>query len=72
MSKGGETTVPRNYCLHISSLHAKDVIITGTSAKRRLTLGNRRDAERGLADVGLHTERMSPNRPRGQMLVMNF
>ena len=72
MSKGGETTVPCNYCLHVSLLHTKVVIITGTSAKRWLTWGNGRDAKRGLAEVGLHAEQMSPNKPRGQMLVMNF
>ena len=72
MLREGGATVPRNYCLNISPLHAKVVIITGTSAKRRLTWGNGRDAKRGLAEVGLHAEQMSPNKPRGQMLVMNF
>ena len=47
----GGATVPRNYCLNISPLHAKVVIITGTSAKRRLTGGNGRGAKRAPTDV---------------------
>ena len=72
MSEGGETTVPCNYCLIVSPLHAKVVIITNTNIKRRLTWGNGRDTERGLADIGLHAEQVSPSRPGGQMLVVNF
>ena len=72
MSKGREMTIPHNYCLHVSLLHTNIVIITGTSAKRRLTWGNGKDAKRGPADVGLHAKQMSLNKPEGQMLVMNF
>ena len=72
MSEGKESTVPRNYCLLVSPLHAKVAIIIGTNAKRRLTRGNGSDAKRGLADIGLHVEQMSPNNPGGQMLVVNF
>ena len=72
MSRGGETTVPRHYCLHISLLYAKVAMITDTNAERRQTWGSRRNTKRGLADVGLHVEQMSPNRPGGQMLGVNF
>ena len=56
MSEKGETTVPCNYCLHVSPLHVKAVIITDTDVKRRLTWGNGNCTERDLADVGLHAE----------------
>ena len=72
MSGGREATVPCHYCLHVSPLHAKVAMITGTNAKRRLTWGNGSGTEHGLGDVGLHTEQMSPSRPGGQMLVANF
>ena len=64
--------VPHNYCLHVSSLHAKAIIITNTSAKRRLTWGNGNDAGHGPVDVGLHVEQVLPNKLGGQMLIMNF
>ena len=69
---GREITVPCHYCPHISLLHAKVAMITGVHAKRRLTWGNGSDTGCGLGDVGLHTEQMSPSRPGGQMLVVNF
>ena len=53
---GGETTVPRHYCLYVSLLHAKFIIITNTNAKRKLIWGNGSDAKRGLVDVGLHVK----------------
>ena len=56
LSEKGEVTAPYNYCMHVSLLHAKVVIIIDTSAKRQLTWGNGKDAERGLADVGLHVK----------------
>ena len=46
MSERGETTIPRNYCLHISLLHAKAIIITDMNIKRRFTWGNGRDVEK--------------------------
>ena len=69
---GREATVLCHYCLHVSPLHVKVAMITGTNAKRRQMWGNGSDTGRGMGDVGLHTEQMSPNRPGGQMLVANF
>ena len=39
MSEEGETTVPRNYCLHVSPLYAKVIIITDTSAQKAADVG---------------------------------
>ena len=72
MSGEKETTAPCHYCLHVSPLRTKVSMITGTNAKRQLTWGNGNDIGRGLGDVGLHTEQLSPSRPGGQMLVVNF
>ena len=44
-------TVPRINCLHVSSLQAKAVMITGTSVKRRLTWGNERVVKYALVDI---------------------
>ena len=56
VSGGREATAPYHYCLHVSRLHAKVAMITGTNAKRWLTWGNGSDTGRGLGDVGLYTE----------------
>ena len=72
MSEGREMTIPHNYCQHVFPLHAKAVIITDTNAKGRLMWGNGKDAEHGPADIGLHAEQVSLNRPGRHMLVMNF
>ena len=72
MSKEKEATVPWHYYLHVSLLHAKVAMITGTNAKRRLTWGNGSDMRHGLSDVGLPTEQLLPSRPRGQMLMAKF
>ena len=53
-------------------MHAKVAMITNTNAKRRQAWGNGSDVKHGLADIGLHAEQMSPNRPGGLMLVVNF
>ena len=64
---------PCTYCLHISPLQAKVVMIMGAKTKRRLPQENRRDI--GVYSSwhqGLHAEQGSPNRLGGQMLATNF
>ena len=46
VSRGEETTNPHIYYLHVSPLHVKFVMITGASAKGRLTWGNEKDGGR--------------------------
>ena len=58
--------VPCHYYLHVSPLHEKVAMIAGTNAKRWLTWGNRNDMGRGLGDVGLPTEQLSPSKPGGR------
>ena len=68
MSGKGEMTVPRNYCLHVSPLHAKSVIITDTDVKGRLTWRNGNCTKHGLAGIGLHAEQAMEADVSGEFL----
>ena len=63
--KEGKRRFPVIIVCTFPPLHAKVVIISDTSTKRRLTWGNGRNVERGPAVIGLQTEQVSLNRPRG-------